>query len=111
MLHRENKIRQYHTSSAADLIKEVMDYYDITQKDLASRIGVSQEYISDILNHRCFLDELLALRIEKVMGISGKLLLSLDSNYRLRVAKQKLEINNQPHDSSLFLQKYSCVTA
>ncbi|WP_283621895.1 helix-turn-helix transcriptional regulator [Limosilactobacillus avium] len=95
MLHRENKIRQYHTSLAADLIKEVMDHYDITQDDLASRIGVSQEYISDILNRRCFLDELLVLRIEKVMGISGKLLLSLDLNYRLRVAKQKSETNNK----------------
>lgn len=43
MLHRENQIKQYHTSSAADLLKEVMDYYDITQADLAERIGVSKK--------------------------------------------------------------------
>lgn len=54
MLHRENKIKEYHTSSAADLLKEVMDYYDITQKDLAARIGVSQKNISDILNRKRF---------------------------------------------------------
>ena len=48
MLHCENRIKQYHTSSAADLLKEVMGYYGITQSDLAKRIGVSQKNISDI---------------------------------------------------------------
>ena len=55
MLHRENKIRQYHTSSAADLLKEVMNHYDITQADLAARIGVTQKNVSDILNRKRFL--------------------------------------------------------
>lgn len=88
MLHRENQIKQYHTSSATDLLKEVMDYYDITQADLAERIGVSQKNISDILNRKGYLTEVLVIRIEKVMGISSKLLLSLDSNYKLQLAEQ-----------------------
>lgn len=88
MLHRENQIKQYHTSSAADLLKEVMDYYDITQADLAERIGVSQKNISDILNRKRYLTEVLVIRIEKVMGISSELLLSLDSNYKLQLAEQ-----------------------
>lgn len=88
MLHRENQIKQYHTSSATDLLKEVMDYYDITQADLAERIGVSQKNISDILNRKRYLTEVLVIRIEKVMGISSKLLLSLDSNYKLQLAEQ-----------------------
>lgn len=89
MLHRENSIRKYHVSSAADLLREVVDYYGITQSDLANRLGVSQKNISDILNRKRYLNEVLALRIEKVMGISGKLLLSLDTNYRLARAKKK----------------------
>lgn len=88
MLHRENQIKQYHTSSAADLLKEVMDYYDITQADLAERIGVSQKNISDILNRKRYLTGVLAIRIEKIMGISSNLLLSLDSNYKLQLAEQ-----------------------
>lgn len=88
LLHRENQIKQYHTSSATDLLKEVMDYYDITQADLAERIGVSQKNISDILNRKRYLTEVLVIRIEKVMGISSKLLLSLDSNYKLQLAEQ-----------------------
>ncbi|WP_295746968.1 HigA family addiction module antitoxin [uncultured Limosilactobacillus sp.] len=110
MLHRQNKIRQYHTSSAADLLKEVMDYYGITQSDLAERIGVSQKNISNILNRQRYLNEVLALRIEKVMGISSKLLLSLDSNYKLHLAKRAHAVTNDESASPLFLQKYSWVT-
>lgn len=109
MLHRENKIRKYHTSSAADLIRETMNYYKITQTDLADRLGVSQKHISEILRRKKFISETLALRIETVMGISSVLLLNLDSHYKLRVAKQ-----NQPEDtngkSEKFLKRYDWVT-
>jgi plasmid maintenance system antidote protein VapI len=78
MLHRENKIRNYHTSSAADLIKETMTYYHITQTDLAERIGVSQKNVSEILQRKRFINEVIALRIERVMVLSSILLLNLD---------------------------------
>lgn len=108
MLHRENTIKEYHTTSAADLLKETMEYYHVTQEDLAERIGVSQKNVSDILNRKRYLNELLALRIEKVMGISSKLLLSLDSNYRLNLAKK--ELDNSSNKSSAFMETYSWVT-
>lgn len=82
--------------------------YMLTQKDLANRIGVSQKNISDILNRKRYLNEVLALRIEKVMGISSKLLLSLDSNYRLNLAKNK--IDHVSSKSPVFLEKYCWVT-
>lgn len=110
MLHRKNKIRQYHTSSAADLLKEVMDYYHITQEDLASRIGTSQKNLSDILNHKNYLNEVLALRIEDVMGISSSLLLRLDVNYKLNLARKEHEDTKDDSHSSLFLQRYDWVT-
>ncbi|KRM49250.1 hypothetical protein FC58_GL000043 [Limosilactobacillus vaginalis DSM 5837 = ATCC 49540] len=87
-----------------------MGYYGITQSDLAKRIGVSQKNISDILNRKRYLTEILALRIEKVMGIPSKLLLSLDSNYKLQLAEQESKLNKEKGDSPLFLQRYSWVT-
>jgi len=86
MLHRENSIQRYHTSSAADVIKETMEFYQITQIDLADRLGVSQKNISDILKRKRFINEILALRIESVMGISSQLLLNLDANFKLHLA-------------------------
>lgn len=105
MLHRENRIRQYHTSSAADLLQETMNYYHVTQQDLADKIGVSHKNISDILHRKRFLTELMAVRIEKVTGISSSLLLSLDTNYRLKRAEQEAD-RNIKHKSPLFLQRY-----
>lgn len=114
MLHRENKIRKYHTTCAAELLQNVMDYYGITQADLAKRLGVSQKNISDILNRKRYINEIVAVRIEKVMGISSHLLLTLDSNYKLKEAIKTInqEAKNQSKSKSdLFLKKYSWATA
>ena len=85
MLHRDNKIRQYHTSSAVDLSKETMEFHQITQTDLADRLSVSQKSISAILKRKRFINEILALRIETAMGISSQLLLNLDANFKLHL--------------------------
>jgi len=111
MLHRENKIRQYHTSSAADLIKETMEFYQITQTDLADRLGVSQKNISEILTRKRFVNEVVALRIETVMGISSSLLLDLDANFKLRRAKEAVEKSTPKNPSDKFLKRYDWVTA
>lgn len=83
MLSYKHKIRRYYETSAADLITDAMDYYEITQQDLANQLAVSQKNISDILNHKQYINEALALRIQQVLGISSKLLLALDSDYKL----------------------------
>ena len=108
MLHRENKIKEYHTTSAADLLKETMAHYGITQADLASRIGVSQKNISDILNRKRYLTPTLALRVEIVTGISSNLLLTLDDNYKLNLAE--CEKDDAEHHSPLYLKRYDWVT-
>lgn len=108
MLHRENKIGDFTNSSAADLLQETLDYYHITQSDFAARIGVSQKNVSDILHRKRYLTPQLAVRVEAVTGISSRLLLSLDANYRLHQAE------NAPNDvkqaSPLFLKRYDWVT-
>ncbi|BDZ30919.1 transcriptional regulator [Lactiplantibacillus sp. WILCCON 0030] len=111
MLHRDHKIRQYHISSAANLIKETMEFYQITQVDLADRLGVSQKNISDILKRKRFINEVLALRIETVMGISSQLLLNLDANFKLHLAKRAAEKPVSQHKSDKFLKRYDWVTA
>lgn len=109
MLHRENEIRQYHTTSAADLIKETMVCHRVTQVDLAERLGVSPKSISDILKRKRFINETLAVRIEMVMGIASQLLLQLDANFRLNQAKQNAEKDVPKNQSNKFLKQYAWV--
>lgn len=84
MLNRENKIKAYQTSSAADLLKEAMLDLNITQTDLAKRLGISQKSVSSVLNRKTFMNEKTALKLEKVLGISSTLLLNLDINFRTK---------------------------
>lgn len=109
MLHRENKIEAPNVTSAADMLKETMEYYHITQADLAARIGVSQKTISQILSRKSYMNEIEALRIEKVMGISSNLLLNLDSAYRLAQAKRN--VSQASNTLPQFLKRYDWVTA
>lgn len=106
MLNRNYKVRKYNQTSAADLLQDVMAAHQITQQNLADHLGVSQKNISDILNHKRFLDEVMALRIEKVLGISSQMLLQLDLNYRLQRAKTSGAVTRCAHPSDVFLKKY-----
>lgn len=63
-----------------------MEYQHLAQAELANKLNVSQKTVDDILNRKKFLDKSLALRAEKVLEISSKLLLFLDKNYRSRVS-------------------------
>ena len=81
MLNRNNKIQAYHTSSAADLLKETMADFKITEDDLAKRLGIIPEKVSQILNRKAFVDEKTAVKIQEVLGISSSLLLNLDINF------------------------------
>ena len=98
-LHRENKIKEYHTTSAADMIKEAIEYHRLTRVELANKLNVSQETVDDILNRKKYLDKPLALRIEKALGISSKLLFSLDENYRSNFSREEGSIQQDNQTS------------
>lgn len=70
------------TTSAADAIKELMDYHHITQADFAEHIAISQKQLSFILNRRAFMSIPVARQIEAATGMSAKWLLQLDFNYQ-----------------------------
>lgn len=51
------------------------------------------------------------MRLEKVMGISSELLLTLDSHYKLEQAKVNNEITKNDKKNPLFLRRYDWVSA
>lgn len=112
MLHKENKVKIFYPSSAADLLQETMEYYGITQADLADRIGVSQKHVSELLSRKRYLNEVTALRVEKVMGISSHLLLGLDANYKLFQAEKEIFTSTKAKENNpMFLKSYDWVNS
>lgn len=84
-LNRQNKIKISYLTSAADTLKETMEFYNVSQTELPKHLNISQKHVSDILNRKKFLSTELALKIEVVTGISANLLLNLDLNYQLDI--------------------------
>lgn len=99
MLHLENQIEAPHTSSAADMLQENMECYGMSSEELANRIGVSTQYIDNVLHRKEYLDRETAFKAEKVFGISSTMLLRLDDAYKkahTSQAKDKQLIKLEP---------------
>ena len=79
-------------TSASDTLKEILGYHNVTQKEFAKRIGISQPHVSDILNRKKFMSPEIAIRIEIVTGLNAKLLLTLDFNYQLEQLEQMKKV-------------------
>jgi len=112
MLNRANAIHIPYTTSSAETLKEMLDFYEITQSEFAERIGVTQKHVSDLLNRKRFLSSELAVRIEKVTGVSAKMLLTLDMNYHLFYAeKEELRLKTKQAQKNNFLKPFEWAVA
>ena len=96
------------TNSAADMIKETMDYYHIPISDLANRLGISDNYLEDILSKKKYMTPSLASHIEEVMGLSSELLLNLDLAYINK--HQNSQFIEFKKNNPLYLKKYDWVS-
>lgn len=104
LLNRNNKVHFAVTTSAADTLLELLEYYKIPQQDFADRVGVSQKHISDLLKRKKFLSADLALRVQKVTGIPAEMLLGMDMKYKL--AQGISEVSDK---TEKYLQAYDWV--
>lgn len=86
-LNRKFEIKIPITTSASDTLSEVLESYAISQTDFAKKIGISKSHLSEILNRKKYMTEDTAFRVQAVTGISAKLLLKLDFQYKMAQIK------------------------
>lgn len=94
------------TFGAATIIAELMEYFGATQQDFAGRIGVSQKYLSNVLNFKAFISPKIANRIQVVTGTPAQMLLNADVSYKL----ENLAEDATNVDPELFLKPYESIT-
>ena len=85
-------------------IKEQLVDRGMSQKEFASRMGISQKHISKLINGDVQLTPDMALRLESVLGIPAQFWNNLESIYREKVAKVMAE-NEMDRDIEL-VQKF-----
>lgn len=81
-------------------IKEQLEYKNMSQKEFAARMDMSEKHISKLINGEVLLTTDMAMRLELVLGISASFWSNLEFIYREKLAKVELE-NNMNDDLEL----------
>ena len=71
-----------------ELLKEELEYKNLSQVRLAEQTGISYKILNDILNCRRPLTTNTALVFEAALGISAGLLMRMQLDYNMQTAKQ-----------------------
>ncbi len=94
-----NNLEPFEPTHPGELLKEEIEYRNLSQKRLAADMGVSYTVLNDIVNGKRSVNTKFALLCEAALGIPAHILLGLQAEYDMQTAKR---------DKS-FLEKLSSV--
>ncbi len=70
------------------VLKDEIEYRGISQRRLASEMGIAPSMLNEILNGRRALNEKTALLFEAILGVDAEPLLSLQTRYNMQTIRQ-----------------------
>ncbi len=73
-------------------IREELDYYGWSQKDLSEILNISEKHLSDLLNNKVPITLAMAKLLSKTFRQSPQFWINLDTNYRLKLQETADEI-------------------
>ncbi len=82
---KEIEIEAFHPG---ELLKEEIEERDLLKKDAAKSLGILPHHLSEIFAGKRNISAILAVRLEKLLGISSHFWLGMQMEYDLLVAKQ-----------------------
>ena len=82
-----NNLTPFETTHPGELIKDELEANNITQAKLAESIGVNPSLLNEIIRGKRAVNTETALLIEAALNIPAELLLNLQSDYNMQVAK------------------------
>lgn len=83
------------TSMVAERIQHAIDKTGCTQKEIATRLNISQQYLSDIVRGRRAVSAFVAVRLETVLGIDALKVMTDQTFDELRKARQEYAIRQK----------------
>ena len=72
-----------------DYLKDYLEARDISQSEFATRIGVSQKHMNEILNNKTGITIEMAGNIERLTGISSSFIVAIEN--RRKIEEKLLE--------------------
>lgn len=83
-----NNILPYSPTHPGELLKEEIEFRKLSQRKLASQMGVSYTVLNEILNSKRSVNVEFALLIEAALGIEADMLINMMSRYNLQTARK-----------------------
>ncbi len=83
-----NNLKPFEPTHPGELIKDEIECRNISQKKFANEIGVSYQMVNEIVNGKRSISTQFALLCEAALGVPAHILLGLQFDYDLQVAKQ-----------------------
>ena len=89
-----------------ETLKELLEYYHMTQKDLAARLGMTCKTVNEIIKGKAPVSPKTALALENIFEPEAGYWLNLEANYQAKLARiiEKKRITKETEH----LDKYSC---
>ena len=78
----------YAPTHPGELLKEEIEYRNITQSSLAKSTGIPYNALNDILNERRPLTANTAMLFEASLGINADLLMRMQLKYNMQIVRQ-----------------------
>jgi addiction module HigA family antidote len=82
-----NNMIPFSPTHPGEILKEEIEFKNISQRKLASQMGVSYSVLNEILNSKRSVNVEFALRIEAALGIEAEMLINMQSRYNLQIAR------------------------
>ena len=82
-----NNLTPFEPTHPGELIKDELESRNLTQSKLAESIGVSPSLLNEIIKGKRCVNTEMALLIEAALDVPADLLLNLQSDYNIQVAK------------------------
>lgn len=83
-----NNLDPFQPTHPGELIKDEIDYRKISQKRLASDMGVSYTVLNDIIRGKRPVNTKFALLCEQALGVSAEMLLRLQAQFDMVTIKR-----------------------
>jgi len=83
-----NNLTPFKPTHPGEVLKDEIESRGISQRKLSKQIGYSYTVLNEILNCKRVVNTEFALLIEAALGIDAKILIRLQNDYNLQVARK-----------------------
>ena len=83
-----NNLEPFEPTHPGELLKDEIEYRNISQRQLATNMGVSYTVLNDIVNGKRSVNTKFALLCEAALGVPAHILIGLQADYDMQVTKR-----------------------